>query len=529
MALIKISGEKMSEYPNVLKASLEKDEQFNSEVQSAIKKLFKEQKESAFKNEEFDAKIIKGNEADLYLIVQDTKHKVMSVYFQKIAEWNEDDPFGYALRSLKENGSIYSQRLISFTNKKGKEEDSPITKMLKELTPEAVKALGMSIEEAIELFSSTRSMGRYHEGPYYVTSCVYELNNFCKFLGVQRTTEFLAKQSEQLNEKVQNRLSDFIISLTYMNKVVDKNNFDTNNRFVFNDLDNHLWKVEDGIALDDQNFGFYCVMKGQDITIYSWDCGNNNTKKHSEIEPLLQDIKNGNTNLIDHVALKVENGKVTFVDNAAINSLDLDIGFTKNALEDEGYGKPEYPVDIYSFKYQLAYYQKNYGYDEFKFMNQAILTLGSGFSYDKENGRFYDSSVNYDSSVGDYQEQVKTKRVETIYGYPQNFTNLDDDWTAAVERMLKTLKVDRPLPIVVDSVQEKNEKLDEIIQSYEKALEAIKPKKEVKLQEEISDEMLITEFKKYVGLEELDPILMMAAKDFITDFREKQPKRKNKM
>lgn len=517
----------MSEYTNVLKVSLEKDEQFNSEVQSAIHKLFKDQKESAFKNKEFNAKIINDGETKRYLIVNDTKHNVMSVYAENISEWNANEPFSYALRSLKENGSIYSQKVVSFANKKGKEEDSPITKMLKELTPEAVKALGMSIEEAIELFSSTRSMGRYHEGPYHVTSCVYELNNFCKFLGVQRTTEFLAKQSEQLNEKVQNRLSDFIISLTYMQKVAEQNQFDEKNRFVFNDLDNHLWKVEDGIALDCQNFGFYCVMKGQDITIYSWDCGNNNTKKHTEIEPLLQDIKDGNINLIDHVALKVEAGKVTFVDNAAINSLDSNIGFTKNALEDEGYGEPEYPVDIYSFNYQLAYYQKHYGYDEFKFMNQAMLTLGSGFGYDKKNGRFYDSSVNYDSSVGTYQEKVKTKRVETIYGYPQSFTHLDDDWTAAVERMLKTLKVDRPLPIVADSIEEKNAKLDEIIQSYEKSLTAIKKKKESN--QEISDEELLKGFKDFVGMDELDPIMMMAAKDFITDFREKQPKKKSKM
>jgi hypothetical protein len=529
MALIKISGEEMSEYPNVLKASLEKDEQFNSEVQSAVNKLFNEQKASAFKNKEFEAKIINCNETKRYLIVQDTKHKVMSVYSENISDWNEDEPFSYALRSLQENGQIYSRGLVSFPTKKGKEKDSSLAKMLKKISPETIKDLGVSIDEMLELISSTKSMGRYHDGPYSTTSCIYELNDFCKFLGVERNNEFWAKHSEALNTMVQKKVGEIMISLNYMFNIAEKNGFNSDKSFEFNDLDNHMWKVENGIALDDQNLGFYCVVKNQDVTIYAWDRGNNNSKKHTDLDELLVDVESGNTNIIDHIALKIKGGQVTFVDNALINSLDLDIKFTKNALIDEGYGQPKYPVDIYSFKYQLAYYQKHYGYNEFKFMNQAMLTLGSCLEFDKRNGRFYDSNVDYDPSLGDYQEQVKTKRVESIYGSPKSFSKLDDDWASAVERMLNTLKVDRPLPIIVDSVQEKNEKLDEIIQSYEIALEAIKPKKEVKLQEEISDEMLLNEFKKYVGLEELDPIMMMAAKDFIADFRENQPKKKNKM
>lgn len=467
----------MSEYPNVLKASLEKDEQFNSEVQSAIKKLFKEQKESSFKNEEFDAKIINRGNTKCYLIVNDIKHKVMSVYTENISEWNSDKPFSYGLSSLQEKGQIYSSKLVSFPTKKGKDEDGSLAKMLKKMSPETIKELGVSIAEMLELISSAKSLDRYRDGPYSVTSCIYELNDFCKFLGVNRDNEFWAKQNEALNPMVQKKVGEIMISLNYMFNVAEKQGFNSENSFEFNDLDNHMWKVDNGLALDDQNLGFYCIRENQNVTIYAWDRSNENAKKHTDLDELLVDINTGNTNLIDHVALKIENGQVTFVDNALIYCLDLDIKFTKNALIDEGYGELEYPVDIYSFKYQLAYYQKHYGYDEFQFMAQAMLTLGSGFEYDKKNGRFFDSNVDYDPSVVNYEEQIKEKRVESIYGSPKGFSKLDDDWAAAVERMLDTLKVDRPLPIILNTIQEKNDKLDEIIEFYEESLEKINVKK----------------------------------------------------
>lgn len=468
----------MSEYPNVLKESLEKDQQFNIDIQNAVNKLFKQQKNSVFKNTEFDAKIINDGETKRYLMVNDSKSKVMAVYSEDISEWNQDEPFKYSLQSLQESGSIYSFRILSFKTKndKAEKEDNPIARMAKNLSSEDLDRLGMSMEEAIEFLSSARSMGRYREGHYFMTSSAYDLNNFCKFLGVERDTNFWKKHSEKLNEILQGRVSDFFISLKYMQKVADKNNFDADNAFEFNDLDNHMWKASNGIVVDDQNLGFYCVINDQDMTIYAWDQGNNNIKKHTDLDSLLADIENENTNLIDHVALKVENGKVIFVDNAMIYNLDSDIKFTKNALEEEGYGQPEYPVDLYSFNYQLAYYQQNYGYDEFKFMDQALLTLGSGFQYDKENGRFYDSDIEYDANITQYKVQPKTKKVESIYGEPQNFTNLDNDWSAAIARMIHILKTDRPLPIIANTDKEKNDKLDEIIQLYEKGLEKLNKK-----------------------------------------------------
>jgi hypothetical protein len=252
--------------------------------------------------------------------------------------------------------------------------------------------------------------------------------------------------------------------------VAEKEKFNSKNKFTFNDLDNHLWKHEKGIAFDSQNFGFYCVMKDQDVTIYAWDQGGNNCKPCTSISKLTKDIKAGNTNLIDHVALKVENGKVTFVDNAMIYSLDLDIIFTKNALVEDGFGEPTYPVDIKSFDYQLAYYQKRYNYSEFQFMNQAMLTLGGGFGYDRESGRFYDDSVRYDASLGAYQPEEKEEKATGIYGAPKGFTKLDKDWTAAVGRFIEKLKKDRPEPIMGDTKKEKAKILDDIIKQYEKDL-----------------------------------------------------------
>jgi len=473
----------MREYPNVLKKSLEKDEQFNIEVQSAVIKLFNAQNESIFKNDNFDAKLINVDEHNRYLFVKDLEFNVMAVYHQGIDEYNQNKPFEYALSGLKERGDIYYTRIVSFETVKDPEAERKdyIRAMYEKYGMDAaMEKLGIELKELLAILTDTKSLLRYREGKYSVSSSPYELNTFCKFIGVERDSAFWAKHSQELNELIKGQLDGMLINIAYMQEIAEKNNFNPKNRFDYNDLDNHLWKVGKGVALDDQNLGFYCVTENKDVTIYAWDKGSNHCKKHTELETLIAEIDAGNTVLIDSVALKIENGKAVFVDNALIYSLVLDIQGTVNSLIEDGHDEPKFPVDIYSYPYQLAFYQKKYGYDEFNFMNQAIMTLGSGFYYNEETGRFCDSSVTYDPTVTTY-EHKNLGKATSIYGYPKEFTKLDSDWHDAIKRILVVLKEDRPLPIMGKDEKEKNQKLDEIIKFYEDGLSKLENKLKSKM------------------------------------------------
>jgi hypothetical protein len=314
---------------------------------------------------------------------------------------------------------------------------------------------------------------------YFVSSSPYNIKQFSAFFGVERSNDFWIQLSTPLNSLIDKKVSEYSIAIKYFFDVAKEQSFNEKNKFTFNDLDNHLWKKGNGIAFDDQNLGFLCLKQDdtyQNFTIYCYDIEGNNCKSNSTLNKLIKDLKENGEKLIDNVALKVENGKATFVDNALIYCLDLDILCTKNAMVSDGYGEPTYPVDLYSYAYQLSYYQKQYKLSEMEFLQQAILTLGSGFEYDSKNGRFFDDGVIYSPDVVGYKLE-KDNHLQSIYGYPANFDNLDPSWTSAVERLLKTLKEDRPQPIIVDGEKEKEDKLNEIIQFYEKKVAGFSSKK----------------------------------------------------
>lgn len=472
----------MREYPNTIQQSLEKDEAFNQELQAAIVKKFNDT-EIFLVTDKVEAKIFNNPEtSSRYLAVKNVEQQKITVYEEQVSSWNKKEPFKYGISTLQEQGKVYSNKVYTFIlNSKNKVEDDVSDDEIDGLLTALENIKDYSKEKAQELFEKLkRHMKRESNDPdYFVSSSPYNIKQFSAFFGVERSNDFWIQLSTPLNSLIDKKVSEYSIAIKYFFDVAKEQSFNEKNKFTFNDLDNHLWKKGNGIAFDDQNLGFLCLKQDdtyQNFTIYCYDIEGNNCKSNSTLNKLIKDLKENGEKLIDNVALKVENGKATFVDNALIYCLDLDILCTKNAMVSDGYGEPTYPVDLYSYAYQLSYYQKQYKLSEMEFLQQAILTLGSGFEYDSKNGRFFDDGVIYSPDVVGYKLE-KDNHLQSIYGYPANFDNLDPSWTSAVERLLKTLKEDRPQPIIVDGEKEKEDKLNEIIQFYEKKVAGFSSKK----------------------------------------------------
>ena len=112
----------MRDFPNALSDSLEKDVQFNKEIQASILKAFNAKEETLVSTEKIEAKVINGLNNINYLVVKNTEESQVNVYFEKIEEYNESNPFNYLVGSLKENGKCYSYAVYSFSMLEKKEE-----------------------------------------------------------------------------------------------------------------------------------------------------------------------------------------------------------------------------------------------------------------------------------------------------------------------------------------------------------------------------------------------------------------------
>lgn len=449
----------MNKFPNKIQDSLENNAEFNKKIQNSILENFNKS-DIFFCNDKFESKVfLNKKDNKYYLFLKNVKENHFSVYEEHVSSYNEKEPFKYAIESLKKHGEIYSNKIYSF-----------------DLNNTDSKKNEHSIEKHLTILSKIKLLIKKEN--YFVSNSCYNLKMFSKFLNIENNDIFWTNLSKPLNLLIDKNLNEYSIAIKYFFDTVKDGSFTEKNKFTFNDLDNHLWSIKDGIVFDNQTLGFLCLKKDNDFsnfTIYCYDTENNG-KKNKSIDELLNDLKENGENLINNVALKVENGKTIFVDNSLIYCLDLDIVYTKNALISEGYGKPDYPVDIYSYEYQLSYYQKKYKVSEMEFLQQALLTLGGGFEYDSEKGRFFDNSVIYSKDVVGFKLK-EDNSLESIYGYPMNFDKLDDSWKKAITNLLEVLKKDRPLPIIVDSELEKNKKLEEIIQFFDKKLNGSSVKK----------------------------------------------------
>ena len=220
--------------------------------------------------------------------------------------------------------------------------------------------------------------------------------------------------------------------------------------FVFNDSDNHVWLSSGNLVVTNQNCGFlFNVTDDKNYTVYYLDKEYQDVTK--EITSLNKKIKEGTINPLSDVALKVENGVVTNSNNSMMYCFELDMQFSCNAMESEGLGKRTFAVDVNSYEYMKNYYFDQLGYTEFHFVAQAVLTLGGGFDFDEETGRFTYGSVKYIPNLKKAPNSRGEKVEKFTYCAPQDIgkiSNLDADWIDGLKYMVSVLKEQKPIPTV---------------------------------------------------------------------------------
>lgn len=126
--------------------------------------------------------------------------------------------------------------------------------------------------------------------------------------------------------------------------------------------------------------------------------------------------------------LRPKDNRVVFSDSNFAYVLEINLEFFKNWIEEEFSVVAKYPVDIYSYDYQVKYHQKMYGYTEFEFIAHCLLTLGNGIS--QENGNFYNPKVKYIKAIEDIEINERPESFKNMgYCYLlKTKMELNDDW-----------------------------------------------------------------------------------------------------
>lgn len=87
----------------------------------------------------------------------------------------------------------------------------------------------------------------------------------------------------------------------------------TEKKHIFNDGDNAIYLKNDGLVVQNQNYGYYIKKAKNELTLYAFS--NDGYKKHKNLAKLIKEIESDKPlSLIDNVAVKITDGKVVFGD-----------------------------------------------------------------------------------------------------------------------------------------------------------------------------------------------------------------------
>lgn len=200
---------------------------------------------------------------------------------------------------------------------------------------------------------------------------------------------FYLSLAENAKEDAQQKVEDIVAKRVFMEKVCREQNFNAENRFEYNDLDNHVWLDGESLVLSDQNCTFLFVGDNKNFTVYYLPTEYSGYEEEKEkLQALLDEGKlNHSIDFFDRVVLQVKEGVVEYSNAGSLTyCFDLDVEYSVKALEREGFGKAEYNADVHSYAYQRDYHFSRHGVGEVNFILRTFLLLGAGQEYDKEKG-----------------------------------------------------------------------------------------------------------------------------------------------
>lgn len=443
------------------------DENFTKSMKNAIVAMFNNQPTFFVETPTVKAKTINIQENDnLLVVMRDNK---IEVYRE---ESYSDDIFSYAKKSLLNNDEIYSSQILILNE--GNDDSlagrfNKLSKMLESL----IETIGGEKIEKLKGSLKMMSQGDLTYSPY-------ELSWFQKYLVEKGFLENILvgnKDLMDLSTKSYNHksLNDRLLTIDFLINVLTEKNINKDNALVFNDGDNSIYMKDGNLVFSCQNTCTIVVKNKDEYTFYGLAYDNNNHKKYSSFEDLEKSIGSDDTYL-DNIVFKAKDNNVIFSDSTFAYVLEINLEFFKNWVEEEFDVVAKYPVDIYSYDYQVKYHQKMYGYTEFEFITHCLLTLGNGIS--QENGNFYNPRVKYIKGIEDIEINERPESFKSMgycYLLKTNMA-LNDDWKKASQYMVDVLKNDRPKTEIFEG-DNYDEALNKIIDYWQSKVDSKKKNK----------------------------------------------------
>mgnify|MGYP001415321967 CR=1 FL=1 len=277
-----------------------------------------------YQDESATAKILEGD-SNRYLLVK--RPEGISVYSE--SKQFRSNPFSYA--NVKEE-QIYSTVILKVPNEKyTQEKNKEIFDTYKDLPKELIAKL---------IKMETRLSKRANS--FTVTQSLFGLEEFLSKVGTPKSIEkakivnngkldFLI---EDLSLILDTGIISYNIDRLYTGSVSNK--FNINNKFEFNDLDNHVWVQNKKLCFSSQNFVFVVDKKDNDWNVYVAPYDKDILKESLSLQALVKKIDSGTVDDIKNTVLKIKDNKVAFIDPYVFNIMISELGYSKMALEDEG-------------------------------------------------------------------------------------------------------------------------------------------------------------------------------------------------
>lgn len=280
----------------------------------------------------------------------------------------------------------------------------------------------------------------------------------------------------KLIEETKNKLNVYALNiatqLNYIHETSMNNKLDKNNKFEFNDLDNHVWfENEKTISFDSQN-SIIIGVKLEKYGEYGWQIcliDKNQTGSNKKYTQLINEInkikelrdiayKVGESALMTLEPINIGNyisslrSSLSSLDDKEIYKLldnfksnknkdflitefcaDLhkidhfmfQLNNTVNNLQEEYGTSPDYPEDINSHDYQLKYSCFNYTKEKIEFYHHVFMVLGGGYRWDT-NGNLCQQDISYQKDIAQLElKSIPAGKLGNIYpAFDSQYNNL---------------------------------------------------------------------------------------------------------
>jgi len=470
-------------HTNPVRNALRNETQYLENIFNATEKFFNESKdlELLWDKKGRQLKAYRDDKNKLIYLI-DKNGKNLTIYSDEIHDFNKKEPTKAIIYFdiMTENGrklkDIYKHKILEFGEQKGPiREDIDLKETLKQVFADKAEEMFKSFKflfgdnfiknaEFLEYVGLTQKID--------CTSDISSINKYSKLLNKLQYMEkeypidFFENLNAESHKEILVKIPGLVTNIKFLIKMCEEHNFKTRkNAFEFNDADNYVWLEKGKLTVTSQNVGFYFdIYDDNNFTVYFLNKEYNSVTK--EINRINKAIKEGTLDKLGDIVLQITNGKLTAFNQSYMYCFELDVDYSAKAMEENGLGQQEFPVDITSYQYQKDYYCHRFGITEFEFLAQAFLTLGGGADYNKEKGEFVFSDIKYVPNLPEAPNTRNEKTTKFNYCAPKKVSYLNSEWLEGLKYMVEVLKNDRPIPVVHYS-QSKEKAVEEAIKMYE--------------------------------------------------------------